>query len=320
MKAIRVHQAGGPEVLKLEDVADSKPDAGQVLIEVKAVGVNPVETYVRSGKYPLRTGYPYTPGADAAGIVKAVGADVNQFKPGDRVYTGGTKTGAYAQLTLCDAAQVHPLPENVTFAQGAAVGVPYATAWRALLIKASGKAGEMVLVHGASGGVGIAAVQIARAAGMVVIGTAGSERGIELVKKEGADHVFNHKTPDYMNQIMTATGGRGVDVILEMAAHVNLGNDLGVLAKGGRLAVIGSRGPVTIDARETMGKESSIIGTTLFLATPEELHRVHAAIFAGLSNGSLRPVINRELPLGEAGKAHELVMEAGAYGKIVLVP
>jgi NADPH2:quinone reductase len=320
MKAIRVHQAGGPEVLKLEDVADPKPDPGQVVIEVKAVGVNPVETYIRSGKYPVKTGYPYTPGADAAGIVKAVGSEVHSFQPGDRVYTGGTKTGAYAQLTLCDSAQVHPLPGNVTFAQGAALGVPYATAWRALFIKARGASGETVLVHGASGGVGIAAVQIAHAAGMVVIGTAGSDRGMELVKKEGADHVFNHKTPDYMNQIIAATGGRGVDVILEMAAHVNLANDLGVLAKAGRLAVIGSRGSVTIDARETMGKESSIIGTTLFMATPEELHRVHSALIAGLRDGTLRPVINRELPLGEAPQAHELVMAAGAYGKIVLIP
>ena len=319
MKAIRVHQTGGPEVLTIEEVPDPRPQAGQVLVAVRAVGVNPVDTYVRSGRYGQKT-FPYTPGADAAGTVEAVGEGVTAFRPGDRVYTAGSLTGTYAQKALCTASQVHPLPEHNTFGQGAALGVPYATAYRALFHRAAARAGETVLVHGASGGVGTAAVQMARAAGMVVIGTGGTDRGRKLVLEQGAHHALDHTSEAYLDEVMQITDGRGVDVVIEMLANVNLDKDLNVLAKHGRIVVVGSRGRIEIDPRGTMRSDADVRGMTLFNASPDDLREVHAALVAGLENGTLRPIVGQELPLSDAPRAHEAVMEPGAYGKIVLVP
>ena len=319
MKAILVRENGGPEVLRLQELPDPKPGAGQVLVRVKAAGVNPVDTYIREGKF-YKARLPYTPGADAAGPVEAVGAGVARVRAGDRVYTAGTVSGAYAELALCEEAQVFPLPEAASFAQGAALGVPYGTACRALKFRARALPGESVLVHGASGGVGIAAVQLARAWGMTVLGTAGTEPGRELAARQGAHHVFDHRRAGYLDDILSLTGGRGVDVILEMLANVNLGKDLGILAVKGRVVVIGSRGPVEIDPRLAMGRDASILGMSLMNADAAEKAAIHAAIFAGLENGTLRPVIGRELPLSEAPRAQLAVMEPGARGKIVLVP
>lgn len=320
MRAIRVHETGAPDVLQLEEVADLHPEPGQVLVRVMAAGVNPVDVYIRSGMYPVKPALPYTPGSDAAGVVEEVGERVSSVKVGDRVYVAGTLSGAYAERALCDESQVHKLPDSVTFAQGAGVNVPYATAYRALFYRAHAQPGETVLVHGASGGVGIAAVQIARAHGLTVIGTGGTEEGRKLVMEQGAQHVFDHHKPDYLREVMAATGGRGVDLVLEMLANVNLASDLGVLAQRGRVVVIGSRGPIEIDPRATMGRDSSILGMSLMNATPEELHAIHSALVAGLENGTLRPVVGQEMPLQDAARAHRAVMEPGAYGKIVLVP
>jgi NADPH2:quinone reductase len=239
---------------------------------------------------------------------------------GDRVYTSGTLSGAYAELALCSIEQVHPLPAPVSFAQGAGINIPYATAYRALFYRAHAKAGETVLVHGASGGVGIASVQIARAAGLTVIGTAGTDRGRTLVKEQGAHHALDHRTPGYLDKVMALTEGRGVNVILEMLANVNLGKDLTVLATGGRVVVIGSRGTVEINPREAMARDAAILGMTLFNAPERDTASIHAALVAGLENGTLRPIVGKELPLAEAPQAHRAVMESGAYGKIVLIP
>ena len=317
MKAIRVHEFGGPEALRLEEVADPQPAPGQVLVAVEAVGVNPVDTYIRSGGYGKRP-LPYTPGSDAAGTVEAVGAGVTAIKTGDRVYLAGTITGAYAEKALCTATQVRPLPPRLSFAQGAAVHVPYYTAYYGLYDRAGALPGESLLVHGASGGVGLAAVQIARAAGLTVIGTAGSEAGRRLVAEQGAQHVLDHSKEGYLDEVKALTGGRGVDLILEMLANVNLAKDLGVLAQSGRVVVIGSRGPVEIDPRLTMVKNSSILGMSLANATEGETARLHAAVGAGLANGTLSPVISQEIPLADAPRAHEAVMAPGARGKIVL--
>jgi NADPH2:quinone reductase len=320
MKAIRVHEFGGPEVMKLEDVADLLPGPGQVVLRVHAAGVNPVESYVRTGTYAIKPNLPYTPGNDAAGVVVAVGAGVTSVKAGDRVYTSGALTGTYAEQTLCLEGQVHRLPDSVSFEQGAAIGVAYGTAYRGLFQRGDAKAGETVLVHGASGGVGTAAVQLARAAGITVIGTAGSEEGLKLVKQQGAHHVLNHAAEGYLDELMTLTGGRGVDVILEMLANKNLGKDLTVLAKKGRVVVIGSRGPVEINPRDAMGREADIRGLTLFATSEAESGEMHAALVAGLENGTLRPVIAQKIPLAEAARAHvEIMKHSGALGKIVLV-
>ena len=320
MKAIRVQEFGGPEVLRLEDVPEPRPGEGQVVVRVRAVGVNPVDTYIRSGAHAVRPALPYTPGLDAAGEVEAVGEGVARLTPGQRVYTAGSLSGTYAELALCEESQCHQLPERVSFAEGAGVFTPYATAYRALFQRARARAGETVLVHGASGGVGTAAVQLARAAGLRVIGTGGTEEGRRLVSEQGAHHVLDHRAPDYLEQLGGLTGGRGPDVILEMLANVNLNRDLEVLARGGRVVVIGSRGTVEINPRLAMARDASIHGMTLFNATPQEMAGVHAALGAGLEAGTLRPVVGRELPLSDAARAHEEVLKPGAYGKIVLIP
>jgi NADPH2:quinone reductase len=320
MKDIRVHEFGGPEVMKLEEVPDLTAGPGQVVVSVKAAGVNPVDSYIRSGGYAVKPSLPYTPGMDASGTVLAVGEGVETVHLGERVYVGGTLRGAYAEQTLCEAAQVHPLPARVSFAQGAGVNVPYATAYRALYQLAHGKPGEAVLVHGASGGVGIAAVQMARASGLTVIGTASTEKGRKLALEQGAHHVVDHRRPGYEEEIVALTKGRGVDLILEMLANVNLAKDLTLLALRGRVVVIGNRGSIEINPRATMQRDLSILGFTLLNAAKDDLVGIHAALAAGLENGTLNPIVGREMPLADAPLAHQAVLEPGAYGKIVLVP
>ena len=320
MKAIQVYQFGGPEVLAVHEVPTPKPGPGEVLVRVRAAGVNPYDTYMRNGAYPVKPALPYTPGSDAAGTIETVGEGVAKVKPGNRVYTATTLTGAYAEYALARENQVYPLPEKISFSQGAGLWVPYGTAYTALRHHADARAGETLLIHGASGGVGIAAVQFARALGLTVIGTAGTSRGFELVKKEGAHHVFDHSKAGYPEDILKATGGRGIDLILEMLANVNLATDLKLLALRGRVIVIGNRGEITINPRELMARRASVRGFTLWAATEAEAAEIHAAIAAGLENNTLRPIVGKELPLKDAPQAHIDVMAPGAFGKIALIP
>jgi NADPH:quinone reductase len=319
MKAIRVSEYGAPSVLKLEEIPTPQPGPNQVLVRNHAVGINPVDTYLRSNTDNRGPKLPYTPGADAAGVIEAVGPGVTAVKPGDRVYMGGTVSGAYAELSLCEQGLVHPLPANASYAQGAAINIPYATAYHALFNRARGEAGETVLVHGASGGVGIGAVQLARARGLTVIGTAGTERGRRMVAEQGAHHVLDHGAPGYLEECVRLTGGRGPDIIMEMLANANLQKDLGAIATRGRIVVIGNRGNTEINARLAMNKDADIRGMALNHATPAQLAGIHAALVEGLRNGTLRPIIAQEFPLAQAAKSHEAVMEAGHHGKIVLV-
>ena len=320
MKAIRVHEFGGPEVLKLEEVPDPQPGPGQVVVRVHAAGVNPVEAYIRTGTYAAKPNLPYTPGADGAGVVIKLGPEVKRLKAGDRVFFTATRTGAYAEQALCDEAKVHPLPKDVSFEQGAAMGVPYGTAYRGLFQRADAKPAETVLVHGASGGVGTAAVQLALAAGMTVIGTAGSDEGMMLAKQQGAHHVLNHSSAGYLDELKKLTDGRGVDVIVELLANKNLANDLNVLAKKGRVAVIGNRGTIEINPRDAMMREADIRGVTLVNTSEQEYREMYAALAAGLENGTLKPVIGQKIPLAEARRAHEEIMKpSGAHGKMVLI-
>jgi NADPH2:quinone reductase len=319
MKAIVVHEFGGPEVLKLEEISTPKPAAGQVLVRIHAAGVNPYDTYMRNGTYALKPPLPYTPGSDGAGTVEAVGTDVTKVKSGDRVYVAKTVTGAYAEYAIALESQVHRLPEKASFSQGASVWVPYGTAYHALYHSAQAHASETVLIHGASGGVGIAGVQIARAAGLTIFGTASSQKGLDLATREGAHQVFDHSKPGYLDEIMKATGGRGVDIILEMLANVNLANDLKLLATNGRVIIIGNRGEITVNPRDLMARRASARGFTLWALTASEEADVHAGIIAGLENGTLRPVVGKEYPLAEAARAHKEILEPGAAGKIVLL-
>ncbi|XP_044077076.1 quinone oxidoreductase isoform X2 [Siniperca chuatsi] len=286
MRAVRVSEFGAPSVLRLcSDVAVPQPGPRQVLIRVRACGVNPVETYIRAGTYARKPTLPYTPGTDTAGVVETVGEGVTAVKAGDRVFTTATESGGYAEYTVAADDCVHKLPDALDFAQGAAIGIPYFTAYRALVHKAHTKAGETVLIHGASGGVGVAACQLSRALGLKVLGTAGTPEGMKLVLNNGAHLAFNHREESYTDKIM----------------------------------IVGSRGSIEINPRDTMSKESSIMGVVLSFATPEEKKECAALLYAGMEVGWLRPAVGSQYPLDKAAQAHQDIIESpGAAGKIVL--
>lgn len=316
MKAIRVHAFGGPDVLQCEDVPVPAPKAGEVLVAIHAIGVNPVDTYIRSGTYAMRPALPYTPGTDAAGTAAALGTGVQGLAIGDRVYVAGTLSGASAEYALCERGQVFALPANTSYEQGAALGVPCATAWRALFIRGRATAGETVLVHGATGGVGMAAVQLARAAGLRVLATGGSDAGRAWLRAHGAHAVFDHHAGGYEAQIK-AQGG--VDLIVEMLANVNLDRDLQWLAPSGRVAVVGNHGRVEINPRDLMQREADVRGVLLFAATVRQRQSTHAGLQAALASGTLVPVIGHRFTLEDAAGAHAAAMAPGHLGKVVLV-
>jgi NADPH2:quinone reductase len=319
MKAIIVRAFGGPEVLELCDMPELRPGPGEVLVQVMAAGVNPVETYIRSGAYAKLPELPFTPGSDGAGVVMKVGGGVeSRLRPGQRVWVTGRGSGTYAEAALCETGGVFALPDDVTFEQGAALGIPYSTAFRALFQRGSAKAGETVLVHGATGGVGVAAVQFAKAAGLRVLATGGSEDGRRLLTALGADAVFDHTSADCADAVRSATDRKGADMILEMLANVNLARDLPLLAANGRVLVIGSRGSIEINPRDLMLRDADIRGVMLANTPPAELAECHAALSAALAAGEIRPVIGKALPLAQAAEAHRVILGHGHCGKVVL--
>lgn len=304
-----MHEFGEPEVMRPKELSELHPVDDEVLVRIHAIGVNPVETYTRAGIYGALPALPYTPGSDAAGIDTESGA---------RVYVAGSLSGTYAEFALCRPDQVHALPQGISFAQGAALGIPFVTAFRALFQRTNAQPGETVLVNGASGGVGLAVVQFALAAGLNVIGTAGSDAGLELVAAQGAVRVVDHRQPDHLAAAKALTDERGLDLIVELRADLNLGSDLAALAPRGRVVVVGSRGTVEVTPRDLMNVDGSILAMLLPNATAAELAEAHRAIGVGLRSGSLRPAVGRELPLAEAPRAHRLLFERPALGKLVL--
>ncbi|XP_052219899.1 quinone oxidoreductase-like isoform X2 [Dreissena polymorpha] len=290
MRAIRVANYGGPEVLKVDPkVPVPVPTDTQVLVEVKAAGVNPVDTYIRSGSFGTTGPLPYTPGADVAGIVSKIGAKVTKFKPGDNVYVIRNVSGGYAECTVAEENMVGKLPSHLSFSQGAGLGIPCYSAARAY-IKAKGKVmqGNTVLVHGASGAVGLACVQIGKAKGLTVLGTAGTKEGLDLVLKHGAANAFNHKEQGYIDKVLEATNGAGPDIIIEMLANVNLDTDMKIVNKGGIIV--------------------------------EEWVEMHQVISEGLTQGWLVPSVQKEYKLEEASLAHEeIINNSGTTGNRILI-
>jgi NADPH2:quinone reductase len=324
MKAIRAHSFGGPDVLKLEDVDDPIPGPGEVVIDIRAAGVNPADTYMRNGTYAIAPKLPYIPGGDAGGVISAIGPGVREFKVGDPVFVGTAlsfdMTGCYAEKVKRKASEVLPLPKGVSLAAAAAFGVSYTTAHYALFERGGARAGETVFIHGASGSVGTSAIQLAKRAGLKVVGSGGTAKGLELIVKEGADLAVDHSKQGYLDEVKRFTGGKGPELILEMLANVNLGADMELAAKYGRIVVIGNRGEITINPRLAMMKELDIRGIALWNATPEQVRPMMKDILAGVADGALRPVIGKKMPLAEAAAAHVAVLQPGTYGKIVLVP
>ena len=263
MQAIRVHASEGPKSCGSRKRRCLSHGRARSASASRAAGVNPVDAYIRTGTYVRKPALPYTPGSDGAGTVEAVGDDVTGLERGQRVFVAafnGDGTGTYAEEANVDATLVHPLPDALAFGQGAAVGVPCVTAWRALFQKAQVQAGETILVHGASGGVGTSAVQLAVAAGATVIATAGTPAGRELASRQGARHVVDHTAARYRDEIVALTGGRGPDVIIEMLANVNLAHDLAMIAPRGRIVIVGNRGSLDFNPRAIMAKDAVVTG------------------------------------------------------------
>lgn len=307
--------------MHLEEVAIPIPENQQVLIKVHAAGVNPLDVVMRAGgDYGLpMPSLPFTPGFDVAGTVVQVGDGVSKWKQGDRVYANGSY-GGYAENVVCSEEDVYSLPANISFREGAALGAPATTAYYTLVHLAKSKPGETVLIHGASGGVGVMAVQIARSLGLTVLGTAGTEAGRKLVESLGAQHVLDHHSPNYLEEVVRLTDGNGADIILEMVGDLNLGADLEVVASRGRILVIGANrqesrmNPITL-----IGKGATIFGVNGTQILPQILSEIHAKAFEALEKGSLRSIIGAEFLLSEAPEAHRIMEKGGLQGKIILV-
>ncbi|HSK67920.1 MAG TPA: NADPH:quinone reductase, partial [Candidatus Limnocylindria bacterium] len=244
------------------------------------------------------------------------------LKEGDRVYVTGlrdrTSTGAYAEKAVCGAASAFPLPEGVSFGEGAALGIPALTAHRALFQRGRLKPGETVLVHGASGAVGHLAVQMAAAFGARVIGTAGTPEGKDLVLRAGAQSAADHATEDDLRAITDLIGGRGPDLIIEFLANRNLALDLRLVAKYGRVVVVGNRGSLDFNPRLTMAKEADVLGTAIWNYPDDEYLQSAAFVAEAVRSGALRPHVGASFPLREARAAHEGLLSKAGSGMTVL--
>jgi len=320
MKAIVAEKPGDADVLRVKEVKKPEANGDQVCVKIHVIGVNPIDTYIRQGVMG-KVENDYILGIDAAGVVDSVGPNVTRFKKGDRVWIfhpHNNGAGTYAEFCAVPEDYVFPLPDNASFKNGAALGVPFLTAANALFDVARGKPGETILIHGASGGVGLPAVQFAKNHGMTIIGTASTEEGLKLVKDSGAHHALNHRSNDYTQKIMEITNGKGPDVILEMLANVNLQKDMEMIARGGRIAVIGSRGKAEVEPGALMMKMASVHGI-LLLYVPIEMIKVGAArVTTGLEQGWLKPVVGKEYTMQQAAEAHKEQIQGKAKGKIVI--
>jgi NADPH:quinone reductase len=316
MKAIRVHQTGDVKVLQYEEIAIPEPQKDDVLIRVKAAGVNPVDAMYRDGRIP--TSLPFTPGSDCAGIVEAVGSDVHNVKAGDRVFAGSVIQRSYAEYMICHSSFVFRLPDNLNFVQGAALFIPYFTAYRALVRHGKLQKGETIVIHGATGGVGLAAVQIAKVLGANVIATGGTDYGRELLKSIGASLIINHRNPDHYDEIMSLTNNKGVDVLFEIASGF-FRSDMEIMAPFGRIvSIVG--GVFELPVHELMHKDVSITGMDVFNTPDEEKKEIGAWLIDQLEKGSISPIIRKEFPLSDTAKAHEFLAFPGAAGKLILIP
>ncbi|MBF4479701.1 NADPH:quinone reductase [Rhodococcus rhodochrous] len=321
-KRVEARDFGDESVLDLV-VTELDLGPGQVRVELWAVGVNPADTYVRAGGYEfLKLDPPFGLGFDASGVILETGPEVTEFREGDRVWVSLLLTrsiGTYAEELVCNVAAVRPLPSQLSFRQGSALGLPYVTAYRALFQRGGAVAGETVLVHGASGGVGIAAVQLAVATGLNVIGTASTQRGRDIILDCGAGHVLDHDSDDYMTRLRDISP-RGVDLIIEMRADRNLAADVSVLAPRGRVVIVGSRGEIPFQPRGLMVAEADVRGMAIWNMTGAELTEATDFIVEKSFSGEIVPRTGAEFPLTDVAEAHRSISAGTAGGRVVLLP
>lgn len=322
MKAIQFDRLGGPEVLDLREVPRPNLDPGTVIVRNEVIAVNFGDLFFIRGEYLVKPVFPAVPGMEAAGVVDAVATDVVGLKPGMRVaYIG---MGAFAEYARIRRSRVIPLPDDMGFEQGAAFPIAVLTAWHLLHSCHRTAAGQWVLVHSAAGGVGIAAVQIAKAAGARVIGTVSSSDKVELVRRFGADHVIEYASRDFAEEALRLTDGRGVDLILDAVGKPTVAKGLGCLAPFGHLVVYGSAGGAAdpIDPMRLFGKSLKVSGFVVpMVYGMREIHRRGLeAVFRLASEGKLTVPIGGKFPLAEAAAALRFLASRRSTGKLLLVP
>jgi NADPH:quinone reductase-like Zn-dependent oxidoreductase len=306
MRAVVLHQYGGPEALQIETVASPKPGDDEVLIRVVAASVNPVDVAIRSGKYAdyFHTTLPLIPGMDVSGVVEEAGSKVTKLKPGDPVYAFFTlqKEGGYAEFAVAKETEVGRKPKSISFEQAAAVGAVGATAWQALIDAAHLQAGQTVLIHGGSGGVGHLAIQIAKARGARVIATA-STANQNFMRQLGADQTIDYTKTKFEDVV------KDVDIVLDAVGGDTLSRSYGAVKKGGIIVTIAA------EADEAALAAHGIRGTSISAAPKSET-------FAGLGDllerGKLKPVVTKTFPLMQVAKAQEQIATRHTSGKIVL--
>ncbi|HEX5331116.1 MAG TPA: NAD(P)H-quinone oxidoreductase [Cellulomonas sp.] len=330
MRAVVVSSPGGFESLVMSEVPDPVPQPGEVVVEIAAAGVNRADLLQRAGHYPPPPGAPAWPGLEVSGVVVSLGPDAappdgGGWRVGQQV-AALLAGGGYAERVAVPAGQLMPVPTTVSLVDAAALPEAVCTAWTNLVDTGGLRAGQTVLVQGGSGGVGSVAVQLAAALGARVITTAGSPERAQRCMELGADLAIDHSADDVVAAVLAATGGRGVDVVLDVLGAGALADNLAMLATGGRLVVIGlQRGArAEIDLGLLLARRLTVAGTTLRSRPAVEKAAIVAAVRANvwpmLDDGRLRPVVHALLPLDRAGDAHRMLESGTVFGKILLVP
>lgn len=325
MNAIVVNEFGGPEKLQYKSIPKPKVGPNQVMIEVKAIGVNPNESYVLTGNYNLyRPNLPFIPGFDAAGIIVEVGPSVTQYRVGDRVFLGSFKkldqSGTYAEYIVVDEDVVISLADNASYEEGAALGIPAFTAYHVLFQRAKIREKETLFIHGASGGVGTLAVQMAKAKGLTVIGSSSTEEGRQAILDNGADFAVDHLTDDSLDEFLQLTQGEGPDVIVEFLANENLEIDLKAIKTKGRIVVVGARDTIEISPRLILSRNIDILGASLPNLTDAEYAAAQEEINTMIKSGKLQPVIGEKIPLKNAQEVLSTITSRTGRGKSILIP
>ncbi|GAC1402784.1 MAG: NADPH:quinone oxidoreductase family protein [Ktedonobacteraceae bacterium] len=322
MKAIRINKTGEPEVMCLEEIEKPTPKAGEVLIKIAAAGINYADLAQRQGMYLTRTQTPMTMGFEVAGTIEALGPDVTSPTVGTRIVA--LTPGGYAEYTTAPANTVIPIPNNLDFNSAAAFSVQGITAYQLLRESTHLQRGESVLIHAAAGGVGTLAIQLAKLMGAkTVIGTASSDKKLELVRELGADAAINYKEADWAEQVKKATDGKGPDVILEMVGGDIAEKSLQILAPYGRMVVYGAASGqmVQFSGIQLMYKNQSVVGywLTAWMSRPDKTTEAARALMHYLASGKLRIIVGHTFPLAEAIEAHKTIAERKTTGKVVLV-
>lgn len=324
MKAVRVHEFNMDVPMRVDEVEDAKPGPGEVLVKAGAVGVNPVDLAIRAAKHPYAklVTPPYIPGAEAAGEIIALGEGVEGWRIGQRVY-GRAMGGSYAENVRLVADATAELPEAYSYEEGACITVAFYTAWNALVIKAGAGPGETVLVQGGAGGVGMAAIQLAKRLGCRVFATVSSDAKAKFCQEMGADATINYREEDFAERCMELTGGRGVDIVVELCACDNFDKDLDAIRVDGKIIVIGTgtgKGPgAEFRVPAVMTKDAVVLGlavVNLFPKMPELVRRFTPL----LHEGAFRVNVDKASSFEDANEAHDYVLDGQFLGKVVLVP